>query len=391
MNSRAIRAVAITVLVLFFAAVFWPSWQSGPDVVEETSNEPEQTTRSGPAESSPPQRDNERQDWFPDLTESQPTGTVAGSGAGGGRFDCSLQDFMQELEDEDVRRERDRFLADTLSRSAYAEDQLAAALIRGSAELGPRIDNLQQALAADGNHPLVLWQVADDCRRGRGGEYCSDPSVRASVEAVLGGNGWYWMQVAAFYHEQGMFDESLGAVQRAAAAPEFNDYWIEYVLLMERSFAVDSDRSYLDRVVAAMGVAAAMPADFLARECPDRAALDDRWLDSCTMIAERYEQDGTNLLMKMVGLGMQDRLYTRSGLAAEAADARTRKDELAALLPRVDADYQLVQALDPQVMSRYLDVWASSGEVAAFEYSISAVDRLLEDPDYDPCVFLPTE
>ena len=88
---------------------------------------------------------------------------------------------MQVEEDEEARTERYRFLADTLSQSAFAEDQLAAALIQGSTVLRPganeleaavverRRNNLQSALAADPTHPLVLWQVADDCRRGRGG------------------------------------------------------------------------------------------------------------------------------------------------------------------------------------------------------------------------------
>ena len=240
-------------------------------------------------------------------------------------------------------------------------------------------------------HPLVLWQVADDCRRGRGGEYCQDSYVRSNLETVLGGNGWYWVQVAAFYHEQGMFAESLEATQRAVTAPEFNDYFIDYVLLLERAFGADSDRDYLDRVVAAMGYTAALPSDFLARQCTERAESDVAWLDSCTMLAERYEQDGTNLLMHMVGLGMQENLYAQSGLAGEVRDAANRMAELRGLLDRVDADYQLVQALDPQINARYLDVWKSSGELAAFEYGLDAAEQLLEDPEYDPCIYAPSE
>ena len=109
------------------------------------------------------------------------------------------------------------------------------------------------------------------------------------------------------------------------------------------------------------------------------------------MLAERYEQDGTNLLMQMIGLGMQEQLYAQTGLGTEIVDAQIRKQELRGLLEGVDADYQLVQWLDPQVNARYLDVWKSSGEVAALEYAIATVDELLEDPDYDPCVYMPTE
>ena len=80
-----------------------------------------------------------------------------------------------------------------------------------------------------------------------------------------------------------------------------------------------------------------------------------------------------------------------AGDLAEIEDARVRKAELRSLLDRVDADYQLVQALDPQLNARYLDIWQSSGERAAFEYGIETVEQLVEDPDYDPCIYLPTE
>ena len=95
--------------------------------------------------------------------------------------------------------------------------------------------------------------------------------------------------------------------------------------------------------------------------------------------------------MQMIGLQLQQKFYAQSGLSVEIADARAREQELRALIDRVDADYELVQMLDPQVNARYLDVWKSSGEVAALEYAITTVDELLEDPDYDPCVYMPSE
>ncbi len=377
-------SLTIAAVVIVLVTVRWPSGQTDEQTLERPTvggERPPSGTATAPAAS------NERRDWFPDLSDPQPSLTTGETTAGAsGRFDCSLEDVVSDIDDEE-QDERDRLLADTLSRSANAEDLLSAAIIGADS----RIENLSRALAADPRHPLVLWQVTDDCRRGRGGEYCVDPSVRANAEAVLGSNGWYWTQVAAFYYEQGMFDESLEAIQRAVSAPEFDDYYIDYILMLERALSVDSDRPYIDRVVGAIGHFAAMPFDFLARECRLRSEMDDAWLDSCTMLAERYEQDGTNLVMQVIGLGMQEDLYARSGLVAEIRDAQLRKDELVSWLDRVDADYQLVQAVDPQLMARYLDVWATSGEVAAFEFAVSAVDELLQDPNYDPCVFLPSE
>lgn len=381
--------------MIVVAAVLRPSRQSDDEQVQRAGTAPEQLSNEELA-AVPPAASNQRGDWFPDLSDTQPALTTGDTASGtSSRFDCSFDDFTKDTRNEEVAEElleRNRMLADTLSRSAFAEDQLASALLRmPTDEAGVRIESLELAIAADPTHPLVLWQVADDCRRGHGGSYCSDPDVRSNVEAILGGNGWYWVQMAAFYYDQGMFDESLRATQRAVTAPEFDDYFIDYVLLLERAFGADSDRSYVDRVVAAIGTAAARPADFFSRECSERSELDDAWLDSCTMLAERYERDGTNVLMQIIGLDMQEKFYAQSGLANEVRDAASRKAELGELLDRIDADYQLVQAVDPQVNARYLDVWESSGEVAALEYTIDAVDRLLEDPDYDPCVFLPSD
>ncbi len=389
-SNRAIGGLVGGVVLAVAAVLLWPSSEPNDQPNEQSA------TRLGssdvaetPATTAP--EASERRDWFPDLSNPQPSMTTGDAAAGpSGRFDCSLEDFERDIDDEE-QDERNRVLADTLSQSAYAEDQLAAAIIGAFIGVDRRIENLSNALAADPRHPLVLWQVADDCRRGRGGEYCTDPYVRANVEAALGGNGWYWVQVAAFYHEQGLFDEALDATRRAVSAPDFDDYFIDNVLLLERALSADSDRNYIDRIVGGIGYTAAMPVDFFARECTQRAAQDAEWLDSCTMLAERFEQDGTNLMIQTIGLGMQEQLYAQAGLNTEIRDARIRKQELRGLLDAVDADYQLVQMLDPQVNARYIDVWKSNGEVAALEYAITTVDELLEDPDYDPCVYAPSE
>ena len=391
MSGQAIRFVVVAAITVAIAAVLWWSRESAPE--QDLISQPELEQSSQPVAGAPvaPAATNERRDWFPDLSDTQSALTTGDAATGDARrFDCSLEDAWERLDD-DEEEARNRLLADTLSRSANAEDQLAAAIIGAFIGVDRRIDSLSMALAADPMHPLVLWQVADDCRRGRGGEYCTDPYVRANLETVLGGNGWYWVQVASFYYEQGMFDESLRATQRAASAPEFDDYFIDNVLLLERALGADSDRDYLNRVVGAMGYVAAMPADFLARECTQRAELDDEWLDGCTRLAERYERDGTTMMMQMIGLGMQEKLYAQSGLVAELRDVGVRKGELNELLGRVDADYELIQAVDPQINARYLDVWKSSGERAAFEYATTTVGQLLEDPDYDPCVYVPSE
>ncbi|MDJ0908701.1 MAG: hypothetical protein QNI99_05890 [Woeseiaceae bacterium] len=390
MSNRAIGLLVVAVVLAVAAVLLWPSSELSDQPQEQSTTRLGSSNATDTPTTTAPQA-SERRDWFPDLSDPQPSMTTGDAAAGtSGRFNCSIQDLYREV-DEEEEEERNRLLADTLSRSAYAEDQLAAAIIGSFIGVDRRIDNLTMALAADPTHPLVLWQVAGDCRRGRGGEYCADPFVRANVESVLGSNGWYWTQVAAFYYEEGLFDESLEALQRAVSAPEFDDYYIDHVLMLERALSADSDRDYGDRVVGAFGYTAAMPTDFFTRQCTLRGAADVAWLDSCTMLAERYEQDGTNLMMQLIGLTMQEDLYASAGLTAEVRDAQLRRTELEAWLDKVDADYELVQAVDPQLLERYLDVWATSGEVAAFEFTVSAVDELLEDPDYDPCVYLPSE
>lgn len=386
MSANAARVV-IAAAVLIVLAVFWMTRESPTEQAHEAEPDNSQVVDTVVPEMPP--APGVRREWFPDLSEVPVGTTASGSGSeGSGRFDCSLDDYWSEIEDEE-HDARFALLADTLSQSPNAEDQLAAAIIRGVGAPEQRTDSLVEALTADPMHELVLWQAADDCRRGRGGEYCTDSNVRATIESVLGGNGWYWTQVAAFYHGQGMFDESLSALRRAVSAPEFNDYFVDNVLLMERALSADSDRAYVDRVISSIGFAAAMPADFLARECAARAEADDSWRDACTMLAERYEHEGSNLMMQTIGLGMQENLYESSGLMAEARDAEIRKAEMLKLLEQAGGDYQLVQWLDPQLSARYLDVWAASGEVAALEFAVESVDALLEDPDYDPCVYLP--
>ena len=84
-----------------------------------------------------------------------------------------------------------------LSRAGDAELQLVAAQIRDREETEAIQENVRAALAIDPMHKLVLWDVADRCREGRGGDYCQNASVQQNIDFVLGNNGAYWAEVAS--------------------------------------------------------------------------------------------------------------------------------------------------------------------------------------------------
>lgn len=277
-------------------------------------------------------------------------------------------------------------VVDQLAVSGNAEFLLAAALLRSSDDPAGIRRDVEEALALDPGHPLVLWKAADLCDRGQGGAYCSSPEFQGQVDAVLGGNGGYWMRRAAVLDEGGNDVGAREALRRATVAPDFDGYWADHVLLFERALSVAGGMTYAERALTAMGLAAlANGLGYrIVDRCKSKAPGDGLWMNVCIDFAARLAADGRTAFDQLVGTDLLAGLQVTAGNEVQAMQAQVAHDALQSLVDQA-ADAELLLIADERFAARYVDELAANGDVAAREFAVTELERRRADPDFDAC------
>lgn len=305
-------------------------------------------------------------------------------------FDCTIADFVAEPGGAETNEEFDArisYIASTLEESDDAEYLLASVLLSRSGEPFSAPERMEKTLATGRRHPLVLYTAGGMCGLNATASFCGDAGFQNSQTSLLGRNGAHWLRRASQLYERGDTLSALAAMKRVSTEPQFDFYFIDYVMLLERALATASDMDYAQRIVAAISFVAAMPSPYLKmfERCRVQAAFSDDWLNACTAAAERMTLESNTMLERMVGFGYLDKFHELAGNEEARASAERRKDELEQKFRKYIAEGDVVIYSDPGLLARYIDAFATGGEMAAMEFAVSESERLRQDPDYDPC------
>lgn len=292
------------------------------------------------------------------------------------------------------RREAER-RAKALEGSEDADLRLAAALLSLTDQDDPRyVDRLLSALSLDPANPATLERLLDACINREALRVCAERGIVERAAEADGGNGEMWGAIAGYYVSRGDDDAALDALRRAASAGVHREYFVDYVRVMELGLAAAvADRSYAERVIEAIGRAAAFTAPYLTayNECRDRVAEDPLWHGACLDFGRHLERRSQSVVNRGIGIGLQAMIAEETGDDAvlAAVQARQRRYRLWRE-EHLDADGQVVFARDERVLRGYIDEWQAHGEPAALGYLREEVARLKQLPGYDPCALEPS-
>ncbi len=351
----------------------------------------------------------ERGEPADELTRQRSPGTRAAAGApeaqadGAGldrRFRCEpypadlsrTGDITDRLER--ARREAER-RAKALEGAEDADLRLAAAFLSLTDQADPRyVERLLSALSPDPANPVTLERLLDACINRAELRVCAERGIVERAAEADGGNGEMWGAIAGYYASRGNDDAALDALRRAASAGVHREYFVDYVRVMELGLAAAvADRSYAERVIEAIGRAAAFTAPYLTayNECRDRVADDPLWHGACLDFGRHLEQRSQSVMNRGIGIGLQAMVADETGddVALAAAQARQRRYRIW-MEEHLGIDGQTVLTRDERVLRAYIDEWQAHGEPAALGYLREEVARLKQLPGYDPCALEPS-
>lgn len=292
--------------------------------------------------------------------------------------DAAIAEKMAELD----RLEQQ--VVPVLEASASAEHLLVAALMIWSDEPDRALQLLGEAAYRDPRDPLIVSQLLAVCVEFGG--QCSRP--RGEIEQMLitadRANGLAWVQVARSRLERSDEPGALKAMREAAAAATNDAHFPEYVMMFDRGFSASTDLPAYDRLEAAFGFAAALPAStyLIIQDCRRLGENSPEWLDACLRLGERQEHDSRTLLSKALGLGLQSQMYELSGNTRSQQETERRQQAFRESFQGLNQKAGKADKLrDAALAQRYLDTFAASGEFAAMEYLAMEVEARLPGID----------
>jgi hypothetical protein len=290
----------------------------------------------------------------------------------------------------DTRRRELGVIAEKLSASRDPEHLLAAAILGTDKGSTDRIDALVTALDADPRRPLPLWHLSRACTAHSAVRMCDGQDIERKLLEAGDANGAHWAQIAVYREAQGDLAGALDALANAGSASEYNNHWIESVVMLERSLAASATYTYAERVAEAFSVAASelFPETDVLRACTRHASDSLEWRRICLAFGGMLEQKGGTVMGQARGLGLQIKMLETSGSDASIAAVERRQAQFRRELydEKLTEGANFLLEHDTNSLSDYLAVFQVYGEKAALDFARREAERLKSLPGYEPCL-----
>jgi hypothetical protein len=287
-----------------------------------------------------------------------------------------LTQFMEQDASDVARR---------LAKSSDTEHLLAASFLVRFQDDNSRRRLMNRALELSPTSVVVLRNFLALCTEHSDAAGCVGSAIEQRAIAADGENGSLMVAIAARRAGRGDLPGALEAMTHAATAPQFDSYYSNQILAVDRALSAASELNSPDRLLIAFGYVPSPMEEAAFRLCRDRINDSFEWRHVCLNVAGRMEHDGNTLIVKILGAALQTHVHQLNGNDRQADAADRRRQALRALLSDTAAVFEeKVIRHDPQVVNRYLDTLTSYGEVAAASFIKDEYARIYQAVD-DRC------
>lgn len=271
--------------------------------------------------------------------------------------------------------------------SKNPEHLLMAAMLGSEGTNKSGVSTLENALAADPDNRLTLWNYLDYCSFFRRVAVCADGSIEKRAIRADSGNGQLWGKIAGYRFGSGDIEGAYDALINANTSPRFNGYFIEHVEMFERGFAALTDAPYRKRITDAIGIAAIRPIFLnIIQSCKEQAEAP-KWRQVCLDYGKRLENDGRAVITMRIGILLQKEMYK---MTADETMLKETDHRYRLITDTMESGYSddglVLLAYDDQVLADYMNEWSAHGEYRAMQFLQAEVVRLSKEPGYDPCM-----
>lgn len=236
------------------------------------------------------------------------------------------------------------------------------------------------------NEELLDYLLLGSCVTNEPNPLCKDALIEELISANQS-NGAIWFQKAALEMHRNNTNAALGALAQVIAAPNYNNYWAESILMFNSAYQEAGLSHPGARLIVSIGASAALPGPQIGsifQLCREQSRQRADIYQLCIDAGARITEGATSELERGLGLSMQ-----RTALKATG-----RNDELAKFDQLVSQarvyNQSLMKAHELMLFDHELsNYWLTQLKLFGFaradnELILEAV-RLSNNPDYAPC------
>lgn len=307
--------------------------------------------------------------------------------------DCGEREDLQDW-DARIQRQKDevRNAMPILEQSTDPELRFAAALFARNDSLERFRHILVAAVEMDPGNPMLIQALLKDCLFEKGA-VCDVVGIRDIALQVDRANGATWLLLVSSYLQADDFAAAENAARNAIAAPKYDSYYGEQIAAIERGLAVATDWPYAERVVYAIGYAAAQWAPFgdIVSQCKNPQERTASWADLCEQLGQTMFTESKTLMDRSLGQSLTEIVADRTGeleLRFRSNAMREALDQHMDVLQRADLENLLMS--DERVLREWLEHQQTYGETEAYRRLKIEAGRLRALPGYNQCNFIAT-
>ncbi|MEM7433151.1 MAG: hypothetical protein AAF351_14620 [Pseudomonadota bacterium] len=299
-------------------------------------------------------------------------------------WDDTDEEYDFETYREENRARMARWIA-ILEPSSDPDHQLMVALVTSKDSPEESRERILRLVNAESPHPLAVSFALDACARDDA--YCDVLHRFLSDEfGEARRNAESWIDVAGYWLNQGNEAQAIDALDHALAAPVYDSHFIDYAQVFDRGLAASSQMSGIERLVAAIGLAAAGPLGLgIYDTCKDRIESSLLLRRSCAALAARQAAESDNILGQEIGASLQKIIFELDGEPENAQAIEALKAERRATRnSRMVTNNAVTKFRDEALFRSMADHWAVFGEAQAQDFMHAEVLRKVESGEYPP-------
>ena len=294
----------------------------------------------------------------------------------------SLVPSKQELE------EMESSAVSILRASNDPESLLAAAALSRWRDPPMALELLDQSMRHSSVVPLSAWTAFIICGQ-RTTLSCDFEKLEEDAIKADNRNGAMWVQVAASRIDSGRLDGAVEAMRQAIAAPDYDSFYSEQVLLIDRALASTTNLSHIERVFRAGMYSSVSPMSFRSLRAQCESEKTGVWPELCEQLGDRMSSDADDIMNQALGMELQELALQNIGDEAGLRELKRSKDSLVMPFGTVETATPLMSLLanDASVLSNYMTNLEIYGEVEAWQRLSEEAERLKGLSEYDQCNF----
>lgn len=266
---------------------------------------------------------------------------------------------------------------------------LASAAIDKLSSPEQSIQSIRRIGGEKANSPVAIWTLMGLCEQ-RPSVECDYDAIERNVRLNHSANGAFWLGMAGSMLTDGRDDAAFDAISQALAAPTYDNYFNDQLLLLERGLAASTNLSFAERVFYSVEFAFAAPPGIVQVMKKCQVALAGRWSEQCDQLADQLINYDHDVFANGLGFELKKGILEARNDTEALAQVERRMRALASIIEDEENIREMANALlnDEILLRRFLENLESAGELAAFEKLTDDIERLKTTDGYERCNFV---